>query len=278
MENREEWLRGRKEYIGGSEAAAIVGLSPYKTAVDIYMDKTSDEIIDLKSEAAEWGIMLEPLVANKYSSMTGHIVSEETNVLRHPEYPFLAANIDRWVNGKEFVLECKTASHRQKDYWGREEGTDSIPDQYLCQVAFYAAICDVPKVDIAVFFDIGDFRIYTYERNKSFEEKLLKLCINFWNNHVLTKIPPEPRTLNDCSLLYPRSIGENIVANSEIELEIKKIRDLKVQEKLLASELNESQVKIKSFMQENEALADSSGLIMATWRNTERGNRMFLIK
>lgn len=278
MQTREEWLKGRKEYVGGSEIAAIAGLSPYKTALEVYMDKISDEVTELKSEAAEWGIALEPLVANKYAAMTSYVVSEESNVIRHPEHPFLAANIDRWVNDKEFVLECKTASFRQKDYWGRAEGTDAIPDQYLCQVAFYAAICDVPKVDVAVFFDIQDFRIYTYDRNKDFENKLIKIGINFWNNNVLARVPPEPRTVNDCALLYPRSIGDSITANDEIELEIKKMRDLKVQEKLLTSELNESQIKIKSFMQANQALADSSGLIVATWRNTERGNRMFLIK
>ena len=95
-----------------------------------------------------WGTLLEDAIAKAYSQDTGLTVSEEPNVLYHPEYPFLGANIDRWVGDKEYILECKTAGFTKGKEWG-EVGSDQIPESYLVQVAYYGAICDVPKVDIA---------------------------------------------------------------------------------------------------------------------------------
>ena len=72
MQNREEWLRGRKHYLGGSDIAAILGLSSYKSAVDIYLEKTSDNINnDTTSQPARWGILLEDIIAKEYSHITG---------------------------------------------------------------------------------------------------------------------------------------------------------------------------------------------------------------
>lgn len=190
MKTREEWLRERKQYLGGSDLGALIGESKWKTAVDVYLDKISEEInLDDPSEAARWGNILEPVVAEEYARKTGFEVEITPEPIRHPKYSYLAANIDRWADGKKHILECKTARFISKE-WG-EQYTDQIPSSYLCQVAWYAAICNVPKVDIAVLFGGQEFRIYTYERNTEFEDKLIRIADNFWNNNVLKRIPPE---------------------------------------------------------------------------------------
>lgn len=298
-----EQLEKRKGYIGASDIGAIANLSPYKTAVEIYLDKTTDYVEDTPSLPAKWGNMLEPLIADYYAHKTGNTLELAPEPLRHPQYPFIAANIDRWVNDKEFIFEAKLAHLSKKAEWGEDEGNDNVPETYLSQVGQQSFIGDhyapsgfIPKVDVGVGFyiikerpiegtdmvekypEIQEFKIYTYQRNKKLEEQLLKIGIHFWNKHVLTRIPPEPRTINDCSLLYPRAERESITADNEIELEINKMRDLKTQHSLLTSHLNESQIRIKDFMENNEVLMGSSGSVLATWRNTERGNRMFLIK
>ncbi len=190
MQTREEWLKERKTYIGGSDIGAIIDESKWKTSLDVYLDKISDEIdCGDASEAARWGNILEPVVADEYSRQTGFNIELAPNLIRHTRYPHLAANIDRWADDKKHILECKTARFISKE-WG-EQYTDTIPVTYLCQVAWYASICDVPKVDIAVLFGGQEFRIYTYMRNIEFEDKLIRIADNFWSNNVLKRIPPE---------------------------------------------------------------------------------------
>ena len=71
MGNRQEWLRERKNYLGGSDLGAIAGLNPYRTALDVYLDKTSDDIREETNAAMRWGNLLEDVVAKAYSEDTG---------------------------------------------------------------------------------------------------------------------------------------------------------------------------------------------------------------
>ena len=93
--SREEWLKQRKTYIGGSDIGAIVGVNKYKSAVDVYLDKVSNEIKEENTNATYWGCALEDAVAKAYSEKTGFAIKEEAELLKHKEYPFIAANIDR---------------------------------------------------------------------------------------------------------------------------------------------------------------------------------------
>ncbi len=109
MKNKQEWLRERKNYLGGSDLGAIAGLNPYRTALDVYLDKTSDDIRCETSPAMRWGTLLEDTIAKEYAEVTGQTIEIEPNTIYHPSMKFLGANIDRWVGDKEYVLECKTA-------------------------------------------------------------------------------------------------------------------------------------------------------------------------
>lgn len=261
---RQEWLNERKTYIGGSDIASIIGVSPWKTALELYQEKI-DGVTENDNNYTEWGTLLEPVVADMYSKNTGNKVVEPIGLIRHKEYPFLAANIDRFVNGGEYILECKTAGFPMRSKWG-QEGTDDIPQAYYSQVAYYAAIADVPKVDIAVLIGGNDFRIYRYMRDKALEDKLLQIAINFWNKHVLAKVPPEPSNLKDIESLYPSSNGTQIEVSQEILDDIQKLKELKAQVKGIEEESTHLQESIKKYMKDNELLVDSSGQIYATWK------------
>ena len=136
MNDRTKWLEARKTYIGRSDLGAIVGVSRYKTALDVYLEKTSELSEEVNNDATYWGNVLEEVVAQEYSKRTNLPLKTETTLLRHKEHEFLGANIDRWVGSKEYVLECKTASFMMARDWG-EEGTDQIPESYIVQVAHY---------------------------------------------------------------------------------------------------------------------------------------------
>ena len=267
MSSREEWLLMRKTYLGGSDLGAVIGVNKYKTALDVYLEKTSEHYPETSNDATYWGNVLEDVVAQEYSKRVNLPVEVETKLLRHKEHEFLAANIDRWVGNKEYVLECKTAGFMMSKEWG-EEGSDSIPESYLVQSAWYAAICDVPKVDIAVLIGGQDFRIYTYQRNKEFEDKLIKIACNFWHNHVLKRIPPKCSNLADTFNLFPHGNHKELTASENITQKIYELKKLKEQESDTQTAIDKLKVEIQEFMQDYDILLDNNGCVVATWKNT----------
>lgn len=267
MEKKQEWLRERKNYLGGTDLAAICGLSPYKTALDVYLDKTSDDITEETSPAMRWGNLLEEAIAEAYSEDTGKMVWKWIQPIKHKEYPFLAANIDRWVGDREYVLECKTAGFNKGKEWG-EVGTDQIPESYLIQCAFYASICDVPKVDIAVLIGGQDFRIYTYNRNKELEEKLIKISCNFWHNHIEKRIPPKCVNTRDTFNLFPQSNNKEITAKENILAKLEELKIAKAEESRIADTIEKLKTDIQEFMRDYDVLIDNQGNVIATWKNT----------
>ena len=270
-EEREAWLQERKTYIGGSDLGCILGLSKYKSALDIYLDKTTDILDQITSEAAYWGNVLEDVVAREYSRITDQRTYESDGLIRHPEHSFLAVNIDRWVdgdNGTRHVLECKTAGLMKAKEWG-EQGTDQIPASYLYQVAYYSAICNVEKVDIAVLIGGQEFRIYTYIKDVDLEKKLIQAACAFWHNYVVLRIAPEASNSSDVAILYPNSNGSTIEADASLLKEVENLKEIKMQERLIAAQKIALETKIKSSIGENEALITPDGEILATWKNTK---------
>jgi putative phage-type endonuclease len=275
IQNREEWLRERKTYIGGSDIGAILGLSSFNSALDIYLAKVSDDIHEKQknddmAEAAYFGNLLEDLIAKEYARREKVSISEQTGLVRHPKYHFIAANVDRWADDGKYILECKTAHFMKNRQWGETE-TDDIPDTYLCQAAYYSAICNVPKVDIAVLIGGQDFRVYTYKKNEDFENKLIKQACKFWNEHIVPRIPPEPSDLKDVATLYPVSNGKSILADMDIIDKVHYLKQLKAQENVLAEEIKKVQLGIKNYMKDNEVLVDDEKALV-TWKNTNPRN------
>ncbi|MBM3467709.1 MAG: hypothetical protein FJX70_07785 [Alphaproteobacteria bacterium] len=267
MENKQEWLRERKNYLGGSDLGAIAGLNPYRTALDVYLDKTSDDIRCETSPAMRWGNLLEEAVAKEYAEVTGQKIEIEPNTIYHPSMKFLAANIDRWVGDKEYVLECKTAGFTRGKEWG-EVGTDQIPESYLIQCAYYASICDVPKVDIAVLIAGQDFRIYTYNRNKDLEDKIIKIGVNFWHNHIEKRIPPKCVNTRDTFNLFPEVHHHEIVAEENILEKWEELKAAKEEESRIQTNIEKLKVEIQEFMRDYDVLIDVNGNVIATWKNT----------
>jgi putative phage-type endonuclease len=271
--NKQEWLRERKNYLGGTDLAAICGLNPYRTALDVYLDKTSNDISENTNAAMRWGSLLEDVVAKAYKEHigTGKEVWESDHPIRHTEHRFLAANIDRWVGKRkdirEYVLECKTAGFTKAKEWG-DSGTDQIPESYLVQVAYYSAICNVPKVDIAVLIGGQDFRIYTYNKNKDLEDKIIKIGVNFWHNHIEKRIPPKCVNTRDTFNLFPQSNNKEILAQDDIIAKLEELKIAKMSEEQIQKTIERLKVEIQEFMQDYDVLIDENGNVIATWKNT----------
>lgn len=123
--DKKEWLKYRKQGIGGSDAGAICGLNPYRSAMQVYQDKTSDEIEDNDNEAMRQGRELEEYVSRRFMEATGLKVRRSNFMYRSERYPWMLADVDRLIVGEDAGLECKTASAYNADKWKDGE----IPSQ-----------------------------------------------------------------------------------------------------------------------------------------------------
>lgn len=128
----DEWLEWRRRGIGGSDAAAILGVSPFATARDLYYDKL--KVISYEDGESNWvakkvGHLLEDLVAEIFHVKTGFRIYQVKKMFYHPVYTYMLADIDYFIelpNGKTAILEIKTTNYNAKDHWWCD-GQEIVP-------------------------------------------------------------------------------------------------------------------------------------------------------
>lgn len=264
-----EQISVRRTGIGGSDIGAISGLSPYRTPLDVYLEKIGEAPPFTGNQYTEWGNRLESIIAVAYAEKTGKQVVEDNETKRHPEHSFMIAHIDGKIGGEDAILECKSASVSQASKWG-EEGTDQIPDSYLLQCAHYAYVCNVSRVDIAVLIGGNDFRIYRYERNQILEDRILNIATKFWKEHVEKGIPPMPINRVDSLNLWPRADVECV---RTADKNIAKIVDHLKATRGVIRQLEEKEEEYKSaickYLETSATLFDVNGEKLVTWKNQE---------
>lgn len=185
---KEEWLRYRKGGIGGSDAGAVCGLNPYRTAMEVYYDKTSDEIEEIDNEAMRQGREFEEYVARRFMEATGKKVRRANALYYDERHPFMYADVDRLVVGENVGLECKTASPYMADQW--KDG--KIPLSYQIQCYHYMSVFQADAWYIAVLIYGKEFQFHRIERDEAVISDLIRIEENFWKDHVEKKILPEP--------------------------------------------------------------------------------------
>ncbi len=209
---RDVWLAMRRKGIGGSDAAAIMGLNPWKTPMDVWLEKTG-EFTDEEptNEKMYWGNMLEDIVAKEFMARTGLKVRRRNAILKHKQYPFMIANVDRLVVGQKAGLECKTAGLHSIEDW--EMG---VPDYYTPQIQHYMAVTGYPVWYVAVLIGGQEFKYYQIPRDNTFINELIQAEREFWNLVETGTPPPLDGTKASTELvkkLYPQA-----EAGKEIEL------------------------------------------------------------
>ena len=185
---KKEWLRYRKGGIGGSDAGAVCGLNPYRTAMEVYYDKTSDEIEEMDNEAMRQGREFEEYVARRFMEATGKKVRRANALYYDERYPFMYADVDRLVVGENAGLECKTASPYMADQWKGGK----IPLSYQIQCYHYMSVFQADAWYIAVLIYGKEFQFHRIERDEAVIQDLVHIEENFWKEHVEKKILPEP--------------------------------------------------------------------------------------
>lgn len=234
MQTRAEWLAERRTGLGGSDIAPMLGISPWRTPMEVYLDKLG-RLEDEDSERMQLGRALEPTIARLYSERrdcaaqtvgmvrgadgwqlanvdrvcapdTAHLVYDPTQHQPTPDKYLEVLRSD--PKRKLWGLEIKNTSGYD-DAWGAE-GTDEIPGYYLTQVAWYGLVTKLDVWEIAVLCRGSQLKVYRYHRDPQLEELLVGRAFDFWHNHVLRQRPPEddsnPKALE---ALYPAH-GRNL--------------------------------------------------------------------
>lgn len=208
---RSDWLAVRRQGIGSSDASSAVGLNPYKSRLELWLEKTGRSNNEVSNDAMYWGNVLEPIVAQEYSTQTGYKVRRVNAVLQYPSQPFMLANLDREViNHPEGlgILECKTAGHYATKQW-----EDSVPEWYQLQVLHQLAVTGRKWADVAVLLGGQEFRIYRINRDEEMIQNLIRLEQEFWH---LVQTDTQPKadgsesSARALALLYPHDNGATL--------------------------------------------------------------------
>lgn len=258
--------------IGASEIAAIVGLSPYTSPLDIYCRKRGLTEEFTGNTATKWGIALEPVIAEAYTAETGiELTGDGRTTVVHPVHPFALCTPDRIAADRSRVVEIKTAGIRMADKWG-EPGTDAVPEEYLAQTIWQMAVLDIDAADIAVLIGGNDFRIYSVARDRELEDALIEAGRKFWHENVLAGEPPAPRDSDEYARVltakYPFDrIADLVVAEPDTEFAAACLREIRETIKELEADEREAENEIKAAIGDHAGIVGDFGKI--TWKATK---------
>ena len=247
--NHEEWLKLRSQYIGGSDAAAVVGLNAYSSPYSLWAEKTGKVPGFAGNLATEVGTYLEEFVAQKFAQETGKKVRKNNQSFLNSQYPFAIANIDREIVGEDAGLEIKTTDTLNlKKFRGGE-----YPANYYAQMVHYMAVTGKQRWYLAVLIGNKEFKWFTIERDEAEIAALMTAEAAFWEL-VRTDTPPAvdgtAATSEALKTIYSES-DDSVCDLTAFSANIRQYIELKKQIKELETIAEEAANKIKEFMGES---------------------------
>ena len=261
-----EQLAERLGYLGGSDAAGVLGLSRWATPLSVWAEKTGQiPMRELDSEAAELGTELEDYVARRFMKKTGKTVHRVNETIFHPKYPFLAANLDRRVVGEKAILECKTASAWKAREWDGEE----IPREYIIQAMHYLAVTGAERIYVAVLIGNQSFQWKVIERDEKALSEMVSKEVTFWNGFVVPKVMPAVVSWKDKDALeglFPvANEGEPIALDDTANATAEVIEGMEEDYKALGMQIDKQKNELKALL--GKAPAGETDHFIFRWAN-----------
>ena len=290
-----DWLELRRDGIGGSDAAAIAGQSKYASPVMVYMNKLGLHEPNKKDnvrEAATWGHLHEPTIREEFkrrinaereaAGLPPLKVIHRKAIFAHDEFDFIRTNLDGFIHGHELgkgIFEAKTAHYMLRDEWAG----DDVPNAYYIQVQHNMAVMNAQYAYLAVLIGGNQYKHYFIPRDEEFISYLITIETAFWNNHILTRVPPamagidaEKEMLND---QYPDSASydDYIVTLPNVCIDL--VERVEVAKQLIDELTKEKQAlenEVKAMLGSTEMAF--AGPHKVTWKTASNGNRPLRIK
>lgn len=274
MADRAEWHAQRRTGVGGSDAAAILGLSHWQTPFDVYQQKIGAVEPAPEEPWQRWGKLQEPIVRLYYEEATGRKVTVP-GFLRHPKYPWIVGNPDGVCDDGQRGLEIKTT--RFSSGWG-EPGSDEVPREVSLQCHHYMLLIGRETWDVAAPIYMSPPTIYTIEADPEIAEMLIERAHEFWQR-VQRREPPDPTSVADAQHRWGAlsSKGQVVASDSavaawtialEAQERLKKYTGLLDGAKLLLMD---------EIADHGDTLVDSGGRPICTWK-LDKGTKGYTVE
>jgi putative phage-type endonuclease len=245
-----DWQAYREQQsgIGGSEAATILGLNPYKSKFNLWLEKTGQiERPKVNNQYIEWGNLLEPVIRKKFAEETGFKVMQNNFVLAHDIHDWMVANLDGEVIDPSFsgrgVLEIKTTSEHNKKEWA-----DGCPTHYMCQLQHYLAVTGYDYAYIVCLCGGNHFIYYLVERDDYVIDQIIRAEMDFMDK-VATRTPPEiGGSASESQWLeesFPQAIDEEMSISPYLEDLAQEYMQIQAEIKNLSARTDEIKNKIR---------------------------------
>mgnify|MGYP003578660013 CR=1 FL=1 len=258
----------RRQGLGGSEIAAVAGLNPWKSPLDVWGEKTGRIRTAEPDLAMQLGTYLEGFIAQQYANRTGFSLTKG-QTRQHPTTPWIVGSPDYYVIDQNRGLECKYTAYLDLELWG-PPGTDLIPLDYLAQCQWYMQLTGLAVWDLAVLAP-RDFRIYFVAYDADLVEMLLETGERFWMDYVLADVQPPLDPLDAAQRYlagrYPHQILDAVVKADEAAVYWSDTLQM-VKGQLVSLEELKTRAEIELKMRIGEAAGIEGEDFLHTWMQT----------
>lgn len=270
--SKEEWLELRKKLgVGGSDAGAVIGMNPYKSAYTLWAEKTGRVPEFEGNLITEVGSYLEAFVAELFERETGKKVRRKNRMLVNDAYPFAFADVDRLVVGEKALLEIKTTN--SIPIMKQLRNSSEFPEAYYAQVVHYLAVSGLEKAYLAVLINCREFKVFELERDEDEIVALMGAEEEFWCGYVKNDTPPPAdgaaSTSDTITAIYPES-NDDTVSLIAYETDLKQYMNFNALIKDLERQRDEVANRIKAFMGES-GRGESDGY-KVSWTSSSRSS------
>lgn len=271
-----EQLDFRKGKLGASDAAAALGISPWKTRKALYHEILGHITPEPLGEIGELGNRMEPVIMEAFERKTGKKADAFTETLIHPKYEWLICHLDG-MSGLNTIMEIKCVGPRMIYDWGEDGDPKGVPIYVATQVTAQAIIADVEDVDVVALLGGNDLRVYPLKITKEAKSHVLGGLVSFWEKHIVPEIPPQvtDKDLDLLKTLYKRISNDKIlhVESAATAASFHDYRQLKQEIKAMKVRADRYRAVIQESMGENTVMM-RSGDPEFTWNWTKDGERI----
>lgn len=237
----------RRTYLGSSDVAAILGLSKWKTPLDVYFEKLGQAQPPgpEKERIFRRGKRLEPVVLDMLAEELDYEITARGARYRDPGYPWMAAEIDAEteIDGERVNIEVKTVHPFAAGEWGEME-TDEIPIHYAAQAMYGLMVTGRQRCIFAALFGADNLVTYDLRRDEETIDGIRAKAIAFWTDHVLAKVPPEPIVLDDVYRLLRRDSDTIVEADKDLTRLLAAYKEAKSRESAAGAQIEELKYQI----------------------------------
>lgn len=258
----------RRAFLGASECAAALGMSPFFTSFQLYQSKLGEAEPIETTLPMMVGNALEPVALSLFAKETGLQVAQQQHVYLDSKRSWRRATIDGMASDGN-PIEAKSSGDFRS--WG--DADDDVPEHYLYNAQHtMACVPGADKVYFPVILGARSFHIYEVQRDNELIELLTNAEEEFWEM-VRKKTPPDPTTTEDIKRYYPRSYGTTILGTEDDENLVQLLRKVKAEKKIAEVQEESLSNTLRQRIGVNDAILGGAGKPMATWKS-QSDNRL----